>query len=522
MTSSPPIPGHLPPSPPSLPSRLLLTGPSRRTLLLGGLGVAATAALAGCSGTSSQPESTAATFGTPEPMSTTAGQRVITTTLTPRPVTLDLGGRTVATWAYGDSLPGPVVRATAGDLLRVTLHNQLPADTTVHWHGIRLRNSADGVPGLTQDPVAPGASYVYEFTAPDPGTYFFHPHVGVQLDRGLYAPLIIDDPHEPGTYDAEWVIVLDDWIDGTGTTPDDVLTKLIADGGTASSGGMGGMNGMNGMGGGMGGMGAGASPWGDAGDVAYPLFLINGKPANDPDELTAKPGQRVRIRVINAASDTIFTVALGGHRMRVTHTDGYPVEPVEVGAFYIGMGERYDVVVTVGDGAFPLVAQPFGKTTGGQALAVVRTGAGPTPPVDAHPTELDGQVLIGSQLQPAESSRLPTKAPDATAQLSLQGSMKPYQWGINGAPFGKNDPLTVTAGQRLRINAVNMTMMTHPLHLHGHTFALPSGLRKDTVLMAPMQSLAIDLDADNAGDWMIHCHNIYHAEAGMMIALKYT
>ena len=100
--------------------------------------------------------------------------------------------------------------------------------------------------------------------------------------------------------------------------------------------------------------------------------------------------------------------------------------------------------------------------------------------------------------------------------------MRPYQWGINGAKYGENEPLTVKAGQRLRINATNMTMMSHPLHIHGHTFALPSGLRKDTALMAPMESVAIDLDADNAGNWMIHCHNTYHAEAGMMIALEYT
>ena len=144
------------------------------------------------------------------------------------------------------------------------------------------------------------------------------------------------------------------------------------------------------------------------------------------------------------------------------------------------------------------------------------------PAVDAAPAELSGQVLIGSQLRPAESAKLPDRAPDATVDLALQGSMKPYQWGMNGAKFGENEPLTVKAGQRLRINATNQTMMTHPLHLHGHTFALPSGLRKDTVLMAPMQSFAIDLDADNAGDWMIHCHNIYHAEAGMMIALEYA
>ena len=357
---------------------------------------------------------------------------------------------------------------------------------------------------------------MYEFTAPDPGTYFFHPHVGVQLDRGLYAPMIIDDPGDPGGYDAEWILVLDDWIDGTGTTPDEVFKKLIADGGPANGGGMGGMDH-----GSMGGMSMGTGPWGDAGDVSYPLFLINGKPPTDPDVLAAKPGQKVRLRVINAASDTIFAVALGGHRLTITHSDGHAVEPTEVGAFYIGMGERFDAIVTLADGAFPLVARPFGKTSGGQAMAVVRTGAGAAPPVAADPSELAGQVLIGSQLRPTEAAKLPGKEPDATVDLALQGSMKPYQWGMNGAKYGENEPLTVRAGQRLRINATNMTMMTHPLHLHGHTFALPSGLRKDTVLMAPMQSFAIDLDADNAGDWMIHCHNIYHAEAGMMIALEY-
>ncbi|KYH45574.1 multicopper oxidase family protein [Branchiibius sp. NY16-3462-2] len=493
---------------------------TRRNLLLGGLGVAATATLTACTGARGTTGTPTRTIGAPAPVTPSAGQRVVEKALTAKPVTLDLGGRSVSTWAYGETVPGPLARAKAGDLLRINLDNQLPADTTIHWHGIRLRNAADGVPGQTQDPIRPGSTYVYEFTAPDPGTYFFHPHVGVQLDRGLYAPMVIEDPNEPGNYDTEWTLVLDDWVDGTGTTPDEVLKKLIADGGPAT-GSMGGMGGMGGMDhGSMGGMGAG--PWGDAGDVAYPLFLINGRPPNDPDVLTAKPGQRVRLRIISAASDTIFTVALGGHRLTVTHTDGHAVEPAEVDALYIGMGERYDAVVTLKDGAFPFVARPFGKTSGGQAMALVRTGSGTPPGADITPNELTGQILIGSQLQPAPSAKLPEREPDAQAQLTLNGSMKPYQWGINGATFGDNDPLTVKAGQRLRIHATNMTMMTHPLHLHGHTFALPSGLRKDTVLMAPMQSFAIDLDADNVGDWMIHCHNIYHAEAGMMIALNYT
>lgn len=480
---------------------------SRRHLLLGGLGLAGTGVLAACTNSVAAPAARA--FGTPTPVTPTAGQKIVTRTLTPKPVTLDLGGPKVATWAYGDTAPGTLIRATAGDLLRIRVDNQLPADTTVHWHGIRLANAADGVPGLTQDPIRSGSNFTYEFTAPDPGTYFFHPHVGVQLDRGLYAPLIIDDPREPGAYDAEWVVVLDDWLDGTGRTPDDVLAKLVADGG--SGGDMGGMGGMG---------GTGAPPFGDAGDITYPHYLINGRVPASPETFTAQPGQRVRIRIINAASDTIFTVALGGHRMTVTHTDGYAVTPRETDSFYIGMGERYDVTVTLADGVFPLVAIPFGKQ--GQAMALIRTGAGAAPKTGVRPTELSRSTLLATELTPADTARLPAQDPDATVGLTLNGSMEPYAWGINGAPYGKNQPLTVRAGQRLRINAINMTMMTHPLHIHGHTFALTSsGLRKDTVLLRPMESLPIELQADNVGDWMVHCHNIYHAEAGMMIALKY-
>ena len=211
---------------------------SRRSLLLGGLAVTATGALVACSppaGTRAAP-----TFGSPTRLTPAPGQRVVEHTLTAKPATLDLGGTTVDTWAFGDTAPGPLIRATAGDMLRIRVDNQLPADTTVHWHGIALRNEADGVPGLTQNPIATGGSFLYEFTAPDPGTYFYHPHVGVQLDRGLYAPLIIDDPREPGDYDLEWIVVLDDWVDGTGRTPDDVLAELTAADGDGS-GGMGGM-----------------------------------------------------------------------------------------------------------------------------------------------------------------------------------------------------------------------------------------------------------------------------------------
>ena len=486
---------------------------TRRGLLV----ATAAGALAGCSG---DPRDTQHLPRPPSGLEPKAGRSVVRATLTPRPITLDLGGRTVDTWAYGDAVPGPLIRATAGDLLRVRVDNQLPAETTVHWHGIALHNAADGVPGLTQQPIAPGASYGYEFVAPDPGTYFFHPHVGVQLDRGLYGALVVDDPAEPGVYDLEWVVVLDDWVDGTGRTPDQVLASLMRSGGMAGDG-MGG--------GGMGGGGmnhgpmtgrTGDQPFGDAGDVTYPHYLVNGRLPTAPDVMRARPGQRIRLRIVNAAADTIFAVALAGHRMLVTHSDGFPVVPTDAGALYVGMGERYDVVVTLEDGAFSLVAEPVGKP--GVARALVRTGGrGAVPPVTERPSGLSGPILQGSDLRPAESALLPARETDDEQAVRLTGQMMPYRWAINGAPYGENEPLVVTAGDRIRLGLMNMTMMTHPMHVHGHTFALPNGLRKDTVLVPPMSQLQVDVQADNPGSWMTHCHNVYHAETGMMIEMKY-
>jgi len=497
---------------------------SRRGVLLGGLAAAGAGVLAGCSPDQSAARSPFA-LPTQAPLHPSPGQKVVTANLTARPVTLDLGGPTVRTWAYGDMLPGPVVRATAGDLIRVTLDNQLPAETSIHWHGIAVRNAADGVPGLTQDAVRQGSTFAYEFVAPDPGTYFYHPHVGVQLDRGLYAPLIIDDPHEPGAYDEEWIVVLDDWIDGTGKTPDDVLAELTAS--TSSPGSMGGMDmGDMDMGdmdmAGMGGMnmGSGDSPFGDAGDVTYPHYLVNGRIASAPDVLRAKPGQRVRIRVINAAADTIFAVALAGHRLTMTHSDGFAVQPHETDGFYVGMGERYDVVVTLRDGVFPLVAKPVGKD-GTQARALIRTGSGSAPAPDVEVRELTGKLTTVRDLRPAEASRLSTREPGQHVELRLSGQMSPYAWAINGAPFPKNKPIRLRAGERVRVRLTNHSMMTHPMHIHGHTFALPGGLRKDTVLLTPMQTIDVDLQTDNPGNWAAHCHNIYHAEAGLMAALVY-
>ena len=161
---------------------------------------------------------------------------VRTMTLNPRPVSIDLGGRIASTWAYGDTVPGKPFRATAGDRVQVAVRNDLPESTSVHWHGLAIRNDMDGVPGVTTPAIDSGGTFDFDFVVPDPGTHWFHPHTGLQLDRGLYAPFIVDDPREPGDYDAEWVIVLDDWTDGIGQTPDQIYADLVAAGQDADSG----------------------------------------------------------------------------------------------------------------------------------------------------------------------------------------------------------------------------------------------------------------------------------------------
>ncbi|MGW7083340.1 multicopper oxidase family protein [Streptomyces sp. NPDC054871] len=538
-----------------------LRTPSRRALLGAATAVAGSGILTACSGSGSDSGhaghgSGSAPKGKPEGYVDPAGEEVAAAEkkrggggtvrevkLMAMKAKLDLGGRTVNTWAYGDRLPGKEVRVTAGDTLALTLANHLPQATSLHWHGLALRNDMDGVPGLTQKSIRPGADFTYRFAVPHPGTYWFHPHSGTQQDRGLYAPLIVEDPKEPLKYDKEWVVVLDDWVDGVdGSTPDAVLAELGK-----------GMSGHD-MSGGMDHSGhsmsnmslrTDASPkpkptpsspgpsrmmmgaksdllGGDAGDVAYPHYLINGRTPNAPSSFKARPGDRIRLRIINAGGDTAFRVALGGHEMTVTHTDGFPVEHAKTDALLLGMGERYDVLVTAKDGAFPLTAAAEGKKAA--ALAVLRTGGGATPAPSTRPKELKGRLLTADKLRAARSVALPSRKPDRTIRLRLTGGMAKYDWAFDKKPYSPDRRHPVRAGERVRLVFANSTTMWHPIHLHGHTFTLantPNGPRKDTAIILPNGTLTVDFEADNPGLWMIHCHNVYHSEAGMMTVLGY-
>ena len=441
--------------------------------------------------------------------------------------TLDLAGRSRQTRLYNGGV-GQEIRLTAGDELRARLTNRLDSPTTVHWHGLALRNDMDGVPDVTAPAIAPGTSFEYRFIAPDPGTYWFHPHVGAQLDTGMIGALIVEDPNEPLGYDDDVTLVFDDWLDGVTSTPDQTLEDLRANG--MSNDSMVDMDmDMSSMEPTADGMGISRrQPLGqDTGDVTYPLHLVNGRPAADPFRIRARPGQRLRLRLINAGADTAYEFSVGGHRLQVVASDGFPVEPVIVDSLVLGMGERFDVLVEVGDGAFPVVAVPVGKR-GAPAFAVLRTGGG-TSPGPVRP-QRGGRRLNYRDLVPEASVRMPARQPDRTLTVDLTMEDGGRAWSINGTRFPDHEPLDLRQGERVRLEFVNRTMMFHPMHVHGHTFGLVgygadqgiAGLRKDTVNVLPMQRLAVDFDADNPGQWLTHCHNAYHGEMGMMTVLSYV
>ncbi|MBS3940761.1 MAG: multicopper oxidase family protein [Actinobacteria bacterium] len=458
-------------------------------------------------------------------------------TLTAVPATVRIGDTEVETWTFNQQLPGPEVRVAAGQVLRARVENRLPEPLTIHWHGVDLRADMDGVPDLTQPPIAPGEDFTYEFTVPDPGTFIYHSHVGMQLDRGLYGALIVDDPDEQAVVDRELTLVLDDWLDGIDTTPDEMLDQLRQGGAPHDMGDMG-------MGGDqphdMGAMGemdmddmdmpsgmgsTAASPLGpDAGDVDYPMYLINGQPPEAPQIVDVEPGERLRLRLVNVGSDTAFRVAVAGTPLSVTHTDARPVLPVEADAVLLGMGERYDVLITVpGEGLVPVVADAEGKD--GQTMLLLRAGPGELPPPDVRPAELAGRLLTYDDLQADPTVSLGDGVPDRTYRVRLTGDMASYEWGVEpNVPDG--EAMTVREGERVRLIFDNQTMMFHPMHLHGQPVQIQGangpGPLKDNVIVGPMEQITVDFIADNPGPWALHCHNIYHAEAGMQTVLQYV
>jgi FtsP/CotA-like multicopper oxidase with cupredoxin domain len=442
-------------------------------------------------------------------------------------------GKRIKAMAYNRQVPGPELRLQEGERVRVVLTNALSEPTTLHWHGVDVPNAMDGVPGLTQKPVAPGETFVYEFDARPAGTRWYHTHFAsaTQLDLGLYAPMVIEPAQsDPFPFDREYTLVLDDWVTGSGPA----LTRTVE--GTARARGrmggmMGGMMG-RGMGGMMGGMGCMmGGMMGGSRSLAYDTMTINGKayPATEP--LLVHKGERVRLRLINASADHTHIVRLAGHRLQVTHTDGNPLEqPVDVDAVPITPSERYDVqFVADHPGAWILACAEPGHARAGEQVQVVYKGHENAPSVAPEGVVTDLQVWhygLGQGRQLLSSPSGQKRAFDLTLSGGMMGS---DVWTVNGQQYPNVDPLRLRQGDLARVRFLNHSMEAHPMHLHGQSFRvlavngqpLARPLVKDIVdVEAHMGTVDVEFVASNPGDWLFHCHKPMHMEGGMMALVQ--
>ena len=406
-------------------------------------------------------------------------------------------------WSYNGSLPGPEIRVRQGDRIRVLARNGLNEGTTVHWHGIRTPNAMDGVPFLTQDPIPVGGEFLYEFDALDAGTFWYHPHQrsSEQVGRGLYGPLIVEEAN-PIRVDRDLTWMLDDW-------------RMTGDGQIATD-------------------------FGSRHDAMHGGRIGNSVTINGqiPDRIAVRSGERIRLRLVNAANARIFGLDFGGLAPVVVALDGQPVSPhvPDDDIVVVGPAMRVDLVIdmTGKPGESLTITDVFYRDL---EYRLVISITGPDRLRDAVPDwsmELPPNPLAEPDMQAATRHQIIFNG-GMMGQMMMGGGMgsmmeqmrEGNMWFINGkaATGHMMDPLLVLPqGTSHVLQMDNRTAWHHPMHLHGHSFRVitrngqPTRHREwqDTVLMAPEERVEIAFVADNPGDWMFHCHILEHQAAGMM------
>ena len=419
-------------------------------------------------------------------------------------------------WAYQGTVPGPEIRVKQGERLRVLVENRLPQETTVHWHGVRVPNAMDGVPHLTQEPIGPDKSFVYEFDCLDAGTFWYHPHARSfeQVERGLAGALIVEEA-EPVKVDRDIVWVLDDW-------------RLTADAQISDD---------------FGSM-MDASHAGRLGNTV----TINGRV---PERFAVRAGERIRLRLINAANARIFSLDFEGHKPVVVALDGQPVDPhaPAEGRVTLGPAQRADLVLDCvgrpGD-MFAISDRFYARQRYRLIDMAYETGA----PLREQPLDAAARLRPNPLAEPDMKNAvrhtvefgggmMDPKMGRGMGQgggggMGMMGGMMDRMhrgmiWNINGVSVPgsshAHEPfLTLDRGRSYVLDMLNDTAWWHPMHLHGHAFRVmsrngQSTARRewlDTVLMSPGERVEIAFVADNPGDWMFHCHILEHQQAGMM------
>jgi FtsP/CotA-like multicopper oxidase with cupredoxin domain len=411
-----------------------------------------------------------------------------------------------AVWSYNGMVPGPEIRLRQGERLEIAVENRLAEETTVHWHGLRVPNAMDGVPHLTQRPISPGETFVYAFDVPDAGTYWYHPHQRSfeQVGRGLYGPLIVEE-REPLEVDRDVTWVLDDW-------------RLLPD--AQISGDFG--NFMD------------ASHNGRVGNTV----TVNGR---IPETFAVRTGERLRLRLINAANARIFGLEFEGHRPTVIALDGQPVMPhAPDGRIVLGPAMRADLILEMNGepGERYTIADVFYRDLEYRLLDLVYEEV---QPLREHPLDAPVRLVTNTMPEPdlAAAERHDVifgggmmggmiTAMMGGRQTDMRGMMqRGMAWAINGVVASGHvmEPfLKLERGGSYVLAMHNDTAWHHPMHLHGHAFRViardgqPTRYQEwqDTVLMAPRERVEIAFVADNPGMWMFHCHILEHQAAGMM------
>lgn len=429
--------------------------------------------------------------------------------------TLDIGGRAVSVKGILDDKGRSGLILNPGEAFRLDLVNELDTETIVHWHGQIPPNAQDGVPNLPQPALLAGERRAFDFAA-TPGTHWMHSHIPVQEMELLAAPLIVRRPEDLSADRQEVVILLHDL---SFRPAEEVLAEI--------TGGMGGMthdmgamgHGMSGM---MGGMSMGAM---DLNDFNFDAYLANDRTLDDPEVVAVDKGGKVLLRIINGSAATVFWIDTGTLLGRAVATDGNPIQPVQGSRFGLAMGQRLDIELDLPaeGGAFPVLALREGavERTGiilaSKGAAVGRlAGASEA----AHPAF---SADFAQEVQFSALTPLADRPVDRSDNLMLGGSMMPYLWTIDGQSWHTHRPVEARSGERVTLTFHNMSMMAHPMHLHGHHFQVVAlngraiaGTLRDTVHVPPMSMVTVALDAGEAARWMLHCHHMPHLATGMM------
>ena len=444
--------------------------------------------------------------------------------------TLDVNGRAASVFGLVDSNDRPGLILDAGSDFNVRLLNETSEDTLIHWHGLTPPWTMDGVPENPATLLMAKDSRNYNFPVGTGGTHWMHAHT-LQEQSLLAAPLIVRTTEDRARDEQEVVVLLHDF---SFKSPEELLEALQG-GSSIHSGIQSGQQGMMQM---MTNMQGHQMPMTDMStmsmpkegmsspdlnDIEYDAYLANDRTLDDPEVVRIDKGGRIRLRIINGATATSFTIDIGGIVGSLIGVDGKDVVPIKASRFPISMGQRLDIRLELptGPGSYPILALREGATE--QTGIVLATKNGIVGKIGTNASKAGPVLDLGLEQKLRAKTPLSARTPDHQFAVDLTGDMAAYTWNI-----ASSVPLDVSKDKRVRLTMRNMSMMAHPMHLHGHHFQVVringedvAGAVRDTVLLTPMAEVAVEFDTINPGRWPLHCHHLYHMATGMMTYVAY-